>query len=386
MKRIAIAPRQDWQKRVESVGLAFHTGNAPYWNESACYELTLEQSDLIEVATNELHALCLEAVQHVIDHNRFGELAIPEAAVPLIRESWDNDVPSVYGRFDLSYDGKGPPKLLEYNADTPTSLLEAAVVQWHWLQDVSPHLDQFNSIHERLIATWTDLRQYLPPIVHFTAIDDVEDGLTVTYLRETAEKANVRTIGLAIEQVGWNGVHFVGEEYEPIQALFKLYPWEWIVHEQFGRHIARSGALFIEPAWKMVLSNKGILPILWELNHGHPNLLESLREPTDEMLAWGYTQKPLLSREGANIRIHGGAFGDTVESTGDYGAEGYIYQRTASLPCFDGNYAVIGSWVIGGEAAGIGIREADGPITTNASRFVPHRIASWFEGPNSHYQ
>jgi glutathionylspermidine synthase len=372
-----LTARADWRARVESVGLAFHTGAVPYWNEAACYEFTMPQIELIEIATNELHAMCLQAVQHVIDHDRFTELAIPQAAVPLIRESWDNDHPSVYGRFDLSYDGSGPPKLLEYNADTPTSLLEAAVVQWHWLQDVSPLMDQFNSIHERLIATWADLRPHLPPLVHFTAIDDVEDGLTLTYLRETAEQAGIRTIGLAIEMVGWDGQIFVGEEYEPIRALFKLYPWEWITHESFGDHVARSGALFIEPAWKMVLSNKGILPILWELNDGHPNLLETYREPSAEMLSWGYTRKPLLSREGANIRIHGGELGRAVESGGDYGEEGFIYQRTAPLPCFNGNYAVIGSWVIGGEAAGIGIRESDGPITTNASRFVPHRIAAW---------
>jgi glutathionylspermidine synthase len=36
----------------------------------------------------------------------------------------------LYGRFDLAYRGDGPPKLLEYNADTPTALFEAAVVQW----------------------------------------------------------------------------------------------------------------------------------------------------------------------------------------------------------------------------------------------------------------
>jgi glutathionylspermidine synthase len=377
MNRVTISPRPDWSARVESLGLAFHSGRTPYWNESACYELTMDQAELIETATNELHGLCLEAVQHVIDEERYAELKIPVHSIPLIRDSWINDHPGIYGRFDLSYDGKGPPKMLEYNADTPTSLLEAAVVQWHWLQDVSPHLDQFNSIHERLIAGWKELQPRLPPIVHFTAIDDVEDGLTVTYLRETCEAAGVRTIGLPIEQIGWNGETFVGEEHETIRALFKLYPWEWLLHEQFGRNIAPSGARFIEPAWKMILSNKGILPILWELFGGHPNLLEAYRDPTDEMLAWGYTRKPLLSREGANIRIHGGTFDKTVETSGDYGEEGYIYQRTSALPSFDGNFPVIGSWVIAGESAGIGIREDSSPITTNTSRFVPHRLAAW---------
>jgi glutathionylspermidine synthase len=377
MRRINIEPRKNWRERVESVGLAFHTGSTPYWNESACYELTLDQAELIEVATDELHELCLTAVQHVIDRRRFAELAIPERAVPLIVDSWKNEAPSIYGRFDLSYDGTGPPKLLEYNADTPTSLLEAAVVQWHWLEDVSPHFDQFNSIHERLVDGWAALRTYIPECVHFTAVDDVEDGLTVTYLRETAERAGLRTAALAIDAVGWNGERFVGERDEPIDALFKLYPWEWLLAEPFGEHLSGSRALFIEPAWKMILSNKGILPILWELNEGHPNLLETHRHPTDEMEDWGYTRKPLLSREGANIRMYGGALGRTIETAGDYGEEGYVYQRTATLPCFDGNYPVIGSWVIAGEAAGMGVREADTPITTNASRFVPHRLASW---------
>jgi glutathionylspermidine synthase len=377
MRRVSITPRAEWQQRVESVGLAFHTGQAPYWNEAACYEFTLEQAELIEHATNELHEMCLRAVQHVIDERRFAELAIPAEAVPLIVESWDNDRPSIYGRFDLSYDGSGPPKLLEYNADTPTSLLEAAVVQWHWLQDVAPELDQFNSIHERLIAGWRALRPYLPVLLHFTAVDDVEDGLTITYLRETAEQAGIETVALPVDMIGWNGRHFVGENDEPIAGLFKLYPWEWMVAEEFSAHISHAGTLFIEPAWKMILSNKGILPILWELNDGHPNLLEAYREPTDEMRRWGYTRKPLLSREGANIMMFGGELGTSIETGGDYGEEGYVYQRTATLPGFDGNYPVIGSWVIAGSSAGIGIREGDGPITTNTSRFVPHRLAHW---------
>jgi glutathionylspermidine synthase len=37
-----------------------------------------------------------------------------------------------------------------------------------------------------------------------------------------------------------------------------------------------------------------------------------------------------------------------------------------------GNYPVIGSWVIYGESAGIGIREDRQEVTTNSSRFVPH--------------
>jgi glutathionylspermidine synthase len=44
------------------------------------------------------------------------------------------------------------------------------------------------------------------------------------------------------------------------------------------------------------------------------------------------------------------------------------------LPCFEGNYPLIGSWVIGQQPAGIGIREAGTLVTDNLSRFVPHLI------------
>ena len=49
-----------------------------------------------------------------------------------------------------------------------------------------------------------------------------------------------------------------------------------------------------------------------------------------------------------------------------------MYQALAPVPVFDGNHAVVGSWVVDGVSCGVGIRESDGPITDNLSRFVPH--------------
>src|ERR1035437_9582832 len=114
MRRIAATPRPDWQKKVEEKGLTWHTGEQPYWNEAAFYEFTAKEVDVLETATNELEKMTLQAAQHVIE------------------SSWEAEPPSLYGRFDLAFDGVNPPNLLEYNADTPTGLLEAAVVQWYW--------------------------------------------------------------------------------------------------------------------------------------------------------------------------------------------------------------------------------------------------------------
>ena len=139
MLRRRIQPRPEWQQVVESQGLHYHTlDGVPYWDETAYYEFTATEIDRLEEATYALDQLCLDAVQHVIDQDLFDQFLIPAEYRDFIRRSWDRDQHTLYGRFDLAYDGHFAPKLLEYNADTPTALLEAAVVQWFWLQDRFP--------------------------------------------------------------------------------------------------------------------------------------------------------------------------------------------------------------------------------------------------------
>src|SRR3569833_1891834 len=376
MDRIATERRDNWEETIKARGLKWHTGSTPYWSEDNNNRFTTDEIDSIERATNELHARCLEAVQQVIDEKRYAELQIPEHAVPLIEKSWKDEPPSIYGRFDLAYDGVSPPVMLEYNADTPTSLREASVIQWDWLEAKFKGADQFNSIHERLVAQWREMTPYLRragalgPLVHFASMDDIEDGMTTAYLAETAVQAGVRAQLLGIGDIGWDpdAREFVGTNNERIDTLFKLYPWEWLIHEAFGEFIPKAKTMFVEPAWKMVLSNKGILAVLWDLFPGHPNLRPAYLDEPNGMFE--YVKKPLLSREGANVTVH--TMKEHLESSGEYGAEGYVFQELVNIPQSDGMRPVIGSWVVGQEAAGMGIRESDGWVTGNTSRFVPH--------------
>lgn len=373
MRRIALPARANWQSKVEAAGLTWHTPGQRYWDESAFYEFTQQEVEILEAATNELEAMSLSAAQHIIDRRLYAQMGIPEGAIPLIERSWELEPPSLYGRFDLAYNGDGPPKLLEYNADTPTSLLEAAVIQWYWLEEAHAGSGQFNSIHERLVALWKELKPCLPGgHIDFCSMDDAEDAMTVTYLLDTALQAGLSASMFPIDEIGWDGAQFVAPDDRALSSVFKLYPWEWMVREEFGSHLTRSGVTWVEPAWKMLLSNKGLLPVLWDLYPSHPNLLEASWAEPGAGRAW--VRKPLLGREGANITLHQG--GRNLETPGEYGEEGFVYQDLAPLRSFDGYFPVIGSWVIGhregDSAAGIGIRESDIPITTNLSRFVPH--------------
>jgi len=191
MRRERSSPRPGWQEIVTAQGLPFHTPEGqPYWDESACYQFTSSEVDLIEKATNDLQEMCLQTAQVVIDEDRWEQLQIPPAAVSAIKAAWEAEPPSIYGRFDLAYDGTSPPKLLEYNANTPTALVEAAVIQWYWLQDVKPGRDQFNSLHEKLIAQWTEIRPYLKPgPLYLTGVEDSqEDFMTLAYLEDVARQ------------------------------------------------------------------------------------------------------------------------------------------------------------------------------------------------------
>jgi len=368
----------NWQNRVEKIGYGYHSENGiPYWIDAYYFSISPEFADTIYDATTELWQMCLTAVSHVIENKKYALFHIPNYIQHHIERSWNEETPSIYGRFDFAYDEISKQlKMLEFNADTPTSLFECGVVQWYWKQHYfSNQKDQFNSVHEQLIQSWKEIKPYLKgEILHFSCVrESLEDLSNVEYLRDCAIQAGIRTQLLYIDEIGWNGSNFSDTNDHPITDIFKLYPWEWMVHEEYGHHIANDvlEAQWIEPSWKMILSNKAILPILWELYPNHPLLLESYFDNPNGMT--NYVKKPLLSREGANVSI---VFNDKVveSSDGSYGSEGFIYQKFAQMIKNNSGFALIGSWIIGETPCGISFRESDRLITNDRSRFIPHII------------
>ncbi len=215
--------------------------------------------------------------------------------------------------------------------------------------------------------------------------------MTVEYLRDTANQAGLKSVHIAMRDIGWDATHhcFVGLDNHPIRTLFKLYPWEWLLSEPFGanalatlppksplqeygpRKDRRSwgSTLWIEPIWKMMWSNKALLAILWELNPGHELLLPAFLDGPRTMQS--YVRKPLLGREGSGITVvrEGEVIAGSLEGASQ---AGYVWQELASMAQADGKTAVYGSGLIDGVPAGMGIRESTGPVTNNTSCFVPH--------------
>ncbi len=379
MIRYDCPPRPDFQKRVRDQGLIYHTNpdGSPYWRESAYYAFTSGEVDRLYAAAKELHQMFLHAAGHVLEQeDGLTGLDIPTALHDVIRRSWERDQWEFYGRFDLTFDARGVPKLIEYNADTPTGLLEASIIQWYWKEDLFPGADQFNSIHESLVTRWKDLIEHeeiARELIHLTfTAGHPEDRMTAGYIGATAEEAGLPTAYLSIDRIGWDSQRgeFVDEENRIIRQLFKLYPWEWMGTETFAPQLGLAHWTPLEPAWKTLFASKKLLLTLQELYPEHPYLLRV----SDREMAGDAVAKPVFGREGANVTIRQ----DGVEidkQGGNYSTGDFIFQEYCPLvQAAPGIFAQCGVWMAGPEPVGLGVREDRRPILTNTSEFVPHLL------------
>lgn len=383
MERTTLPARPDWRDKAREVGFGFHEMyGEPYWVDDAAYTFTLEELETrIEAPSQELHEMCMDLVDDIVGSEEYlDRLAIPSELRDVVQRSWERGDLHLYGRFDLAYDGTGDAKLLEYNADTPTSVFETGYFQFNWMTDqvergaLPADTDQYNLLQESLVEAFGEFPH--DPIFHFAAkLDNEEDRGTTVYLMDCAVQAGHQVELLDISQIGVDAQgRFTDLQDRVIDQCFKLYPWEFMLREPFSRQLVPSGDVFVEPAWKAILSNKGLLPLLWERHPNHPNLLPAFfAGDTRAGELREFVRKPLLSREGENVTIV--RAGEEIASApGTYGEEGYIVQGYAPLFRSEFGYAVLGSWVVGDRACALGVREDQSPITANLSRFVPHVI------------
>ena len=376
MQKKNLTKDSNWEERIEQTGFIFHTNSdgSPYWVDDYYFSITEKEADNIFAATEEIWEMCKNALTYIILEDKLDEFHIPKSFQSYLKESWLKETPTIYGRFDFAFDQYKHLKLLEFNADTPTTLFECGIVQWYWMQH---HFDnskeQFNTIHEKLIENWENIQpNFVGKTLHFSCVQNsIEDLTTIEYLRDCATQAGIETELIYMDEIGWNGVNFVNLREETITDIFKLYPWEWLLNENFAENIVKSETIWMEPAWKMILSNKLFLAYLWEINPNHPLLLECYKDTPKSMK--DYVKKPIFSRQGKNVEIFKN--GDLIEKTiGEISHEEYVYQELAFPHQEDSGYTILGSWIIGQESCGITFRESDQLITTDKSRFVPHII------------
>lgn len=377
---------------LESIGFGWHTDlDGSRYISNELVSITQDEAEAFYEATNELYDMYVAAAEYVINNDLFHELGIPFNLVDIIKSSWENDVHwHLYGRFDLAggIDGK-PIKLIEFNADTPTSLFETAIIQWAMLK--FNNLDeaaQFNDVYEALVENFKRLitleedtsrfdEYYEGWKILFSSIaGSVEDENTTRLLEAAARDAGFECDFAFVNEVSFddeNGIFWNGQNWE---YWFKLIPWEMIAIDEsdlaliIKNIIKNQKAIILNPAYTLLFQSKGIMKILWDLYPNHPLLLESSFEPLNGKKQ---VKKPFLAREGANVSIINSDGSIEIQNDGEYANGKFLYQEFADFAKDENGNSYQAGMFFAFEGCALGFRKGK-DIIDNYSKFVGHII------------
>ncbi len=380
---------------LERIGFSWHTDhddNTPYLADELV-EVSEREATMYADAANELYDMYVEAGEYVIEQELFHDLGIPFNLVDLVKESWENDVHwHLYGRFDFAGGLDGLPiKLLEFNADTPTLLLDTAVAQWALLK--ANGLDetaQFNNIYAALVENFRRLvtleedtgrfaDYYEGWRILFSSVQGArEDEDTTRFLEQIAQEAGFETAFAYVDEVEFDATAGIFYQERDYAFWFKLIPWEDIAIEEGGlatlltQIVEHRKAIILNPAYTLMFQSKAFMKILWDLFPGHPLLLETSFEPLEKR---AYVRKPAFGREGENVAIFDASGAVVDQREGPYGNFPPIYQERAELNRdAQGRYYQAGVF-FAYEACGLGYRRGMRPILDDDAKFAGHLIA-----------
>lgn len=380
-------------KYLESIGFTWHTdSDESSYIANELVVISEEEAEAFYEATNELYDMFIEGAQYVIDNELFHELNIPFNLVEVIKESWENDVHwHLYSRFDLAggVDGK-PIKLIEFNADTPTSLFETAIIQWAMLKKNGlDESSQFNNLYDalkdnfkRIITLDSDIEKFdeyyskLGWKILFSSISSSSEDINTTkLLQHIASEAGFNTDFEFIENVNFSDDGIFKDD-ELFEFWFKLIPWEDIAIQEselaliLTEIIKEKRAIIFNPAYTLIFQSKAFMKILWDLYPNHPLLLETSFEP---LVGKKYVEKKAFGREGANIKIINSDGSVEIENGGEYEGHKSIFQEYVDFVKDSKGECYQAGVFYAYEACGLGFRRG-GKILNNMSKFVGHII------------
>lgn len=378
MHRKTCPKREGWEARFKEAGFSFCDADG-YWKEGSYYEITEGEKRLLVSATENLHEAMKTLVEKVVQSSDLLEyLGVPEHLHDYLRYTWKTGS-DLYGRFDFVVNN-GTVKALEYNADTPTSLIETASAQVEWANEAKVGTP-FSEIRHELANRFFTLRRACGgKMFHFACMRDSEEDFDTTlWLLNLAEAQGFNCRGLYIDEIGFNEETrvFVDQTGGQISRLFKLYPWEYAIQDEFAALLVDQKVActidFYNPFWRMLLSSKRMFSLLWR---ERTDLHWCLPETRDEAFGTAYVKKPAFSREGANVEVF--LPWDVESKPGPFNEFPSVYQEYCELPKFQTNegerHAIVGSWVVNDRACAFGVRESSTIVTDNTSNYVPHVV------------
>lgn len=351
-------------------------------------------------AGQELHQIFLKATEKVLADDKELELfGIDKEYWPQIRKSFETEKDCITGRFDFAFDPDGNKlKCFEYNADSASTLLECGVIQQKYAESIGIDEGSRSSgfrIGSLLTHAWRETG--VKGRVHFLIDTDEEEEYTALYVAQGAAAAGCETkVCILFDEFSWKDGKIVDKDGVEVRTIWKTWMWESAItdhkkaKEERGPNwkptdsdkvrlsdlmLGDNGIRVFEPMWKLIPSNKAILPMIYNMNPDHPNILRASWEVTDELKKTGYARKPIVGRVGRNISISDHSGEVLHESEGNFGDRDMVYQELFHLPKRNDYYAILGGWILGnGYYAGTGIREDKTIITGVDSPYSALRI------------
>ncbi|WP_309121619.1 glutathionylspermidine synthase family protein [Paenibacillus sp.] len=337
------------------------------------------------------------------------QLGLPEATFAAVRLPMLSAAATVVGRFDFAETPDGV-KMLEWNSDTPTSVVEAFRVNGdvcRALGRIDPNEGMASSIAGAFRAAVDAYREtgyrIDPDRIAFAALDwHEEDAGTTRYLLETAGIGGrfVPLSSLRVYRDRLCALEEDGETHTPIDLLYRLHALEKLAEERdedgypTGAHaldlIGRRRLALLNPPSAFIAQTKALQALIWSLHEQRTFFSreehEAIREymlPTymDNVFHGSapYVRKPIFGREGGAVELFD-ADGVSEERDGEslYWDQPAVYQQRVELPRVrvrtlrgetEGRL-LWGAFLIGGRPSAI-VARIGGRITGNAAYFAP---------------
>lgn len=389
MRRVTTKPRADWRPGLRKYPFGVRAMNAgAAWREDVRYEFSASQIDLIESVADELHAMIREAARAAVEGRLFAQLGIRGEVARLLEASWSDywaggrlneRAGALVGRLSLAYDGRDSVKLLGCNYDTGEGLFAASIVQRNWREALAADADQFNGLHEGLVERWEELATGLHSRarIHLACAtpDSMREGELV-YLAATAAEAGIDTRLLPLQGLGWDGRRFLDDEGQPVSWLAKIYPWQGLADDAFVHKLRSGGMSVLSPLWCWLMSNHGLLALLWHLYPQHPNLCRAVFDPADLGGCDSVTARSLFGLDDAAqcMTVQGQVVSDTgtADALNGSGLGGGVWLETPPIFEDEGMHAVLHAWIVGDKCLGMSVRESEDPRVGPDAAMVPH--------------
>jgi len=369
--------------------------------------ITKDFQDDLALATQRLYQV-FEKVGNVLhrgDDQLLLELGLPKETLPLMRKVIPDMLLTGIGRFDFAQTEQGL-KMLEFNSDTPTGIVEAYYVNDYicrMLGVKNPNAGMNSHIPAAFQKMLTIYQRngYSTENIVFSSLEwHVEDAGTTRYLLSQSGYDG-RFVPLKDLRVNDEGLFAdVHGELHPVDVLYRLHALEILAEEKdvdgypSGALLldlaARGKVALINPPSAFLVQSKGVQALIWNLHQKgvfftleeHEWIGQYILPTYFENMFLGkeaYVKKPVFGREGGGVTLFNK---DGVKQDGDtgglYGNQPMVYQKAVDLPAIQvetekGSFAgrlLWGSFVMGGEPSAL-IARVGGRITNNGSYYLP---------------